>query len=185
VEWTIGKRRELPTEMVLGNLGVSDLLKFWIFFLPTDALSSSVFNGLADAQNSVSSKMLVRWGCISNQWKAERVFQFFGIQLRGRIPPEQSHNLFFFQHYNLSIITVFSKPAVLQKVIEPEPLIGWKQVNTRWKAEDVLYLFGIRLSTKFQIKQYQIEIFWLLCSQGWTNVIISFSCSDLMLLDWA
>jgi hypothetical protein len=31
--------------------------------------------------------------------------------------------------------------------------------NTRWKAENVLYLFSIRLSAKFQMKQYRIEIF--------------------------
>jgi hypothetical protein len=56
----------------------------------------------------------------------------------------------------------FQQPDVIQKVIEPEPLIGWRQVNTPSKAEDVLYLSGIRLSAKFQIKQYQIEIFWQL-----------------------
>jgi hypothetical protein len=47
----------------------------------------------------------------------------------------------------------------MQIVIEPEPLIGCSQVNTHWKAEDVLYLFGIRLLAKFQIKQYEIVIF--------------------------
>jgi hypothetical protein len=70
-----------------------------------------------------------------------------------RIPSEQPQNLFFFQHCNLSRIIVFSK-SVVQIVIEPEPLIGSRQVNTRWKDEDALYLFGIRLSAKFQIKQY-------------------------------
>jgi hypothetical protein len=148
--------------MVFGNAGVSVCLIFGILFLPTVVLSSSVFSSFADAQNSVSSKPLVRWGCISNQWKAGRVFQLFGIQLSGIIPPKQPQNLVFFQHCNLSRIAVFSKPVVVQIVIESEPLIGWRQVNTRWKSEDVLYLFGIRLSTKFQINQYQIVMFWLL-----------------------
>jgi hypothetical protein len=149
-------------EMVFGNPGVSVCLIFRILFLPTVVLSSSVFSSFADAQNSVSSKLLVRWGYISNQQKDGRVVQLFGIQLRGRIPPKQPQNLVSFQHCNLSRIAVFSKPVVVQIVIEPEPLIGWRQVNTRRKSEDVLYLFGIRLSAKFQIKQYQIVIFWLL-----------------------
>jgi hypothetical protein len=37
----------------------------------------------------------------------------------------------------------FSKPIAVQKVIEPEPLIGLRQVNTRFKDGGVLYLFGI------------------------------------------
>jgi hypothetical protein len=125
-------------------------------------VSSSVFNSLADAQNSVSSKPLVCWGCISNRWKAETVLQRFGIQLRGRIPSKQPQNLFSFQHCNLSRVAVFSKPIFVQKVIEPEPLIGWRQVNTRWKAVGVLYLFGIWLSAKFQIEQHQIWCYWML-----------------------
>jgi hypothetical protein len=52
-----------------------------------------------------------------------RVFQLFDIQLRGRIPPEQAQNLFFLQHYNLSRIAVFSKPVIVQKALEPKPLI--------------------------------------------------------------
>jgi hypothetical protein len=34
------------------------------------------------------------------------------------------------------------------KVIEPEPLIGWRQVNTRWKAVGVLYLTLIQISDR-------------------------------------
>jgi hypothetical protein len=37
----------------------------------------------------------------------------------------------------------------VQIIIEPEPLIGCGQVKTRWKAEDVFYLFGIRLPDRF------------------------------------
>jgi hypothetical protein len=32
--------------------------------------------------------------------------------------------LVFFQHYNLSRIAIFSKPVVVQIVMEPEPLTG-------------------------------------------------------------
>jgi hypothetical protein len=125
-------------------------------------LSSSVFSSSTDVQNPVTSKPFVRWGCVSNRWKSRRVIQIFGIQLWGRIPPKHPQNLFFFQHCNLSRIAVFSKSVVVQKVIKPEPLIGWRQINTRWKAGGVLYHFGIRLSAKFQIQQHQISIYWLL-----------------------
>jgi hypothetical protein len=47
-------------EMVFGNPGVSVCLIFGIMFLPTVVLSSSVFSSFADAQNSVSSKLLDR-----------------------------------------------------------------------------------------------------------------------------
>jgi hypothetical protein len=151
MKWTIGKRRVLPSRMVFGNPGVLALLSRRNFVHPTVVLSSSVFSSFADAQNSVSSKLLVHWGCISTQWKSGRVIQLFGIEPRGRIPPEQPHNLFFFQHCNLSRIAVFSKSIVVKKVIEPEPLIGWRQVNTHWKDGGVLYLFDMILSAKFQI----------------------------------
>jgi hypothetical protein len=115
-------------------------------------LSNLVFSSFADAQNSVTSKPLVRWGCISNQWKAGRVFQLFRIQLREGVPPEQPQMLFSFHCCNLSRLTVFSNPVILQKTIAPKPWIGWEQVNTRWKAVDVLYLFGMQFSTRFQKK---------------------------------
>jgi hypothetical protein len=44
------------------------------------------FSSFVYAQNSVTSKPLLGSGCISNQWKAGRVVQRFGIQLMGRIP---------------------------------------------------------------------------------------------------
>jgi hypothetical protein len=47
------------------------------------------FTSFIDAQNSVTSKPLLRSDCISNQWKAGRVLQHFGIQHMGRIPSEQ------------------------------------------------------------------------------------------------
>jgi hypothetical protein len=102
------------------------------------------FQQFADAQNSVSSKPLARWGCISNQRKAGRVFQLYGIQLRGRILPEQPQNLVFFQHCNLFRIAVFSKPVTVQIVMEPEPLTGWGSSRNRWKPGSVFFLFGIR-----------------------------------------
>jgi hypothetical protein len=98
----------------------------------------------------------------------------------GRIPPEQPQNSFFFQHYNLSRIAVFSKPVVVKKVIKPKPLIRWRQVNTRWKPGGVLYLFGIWLSTEFQIEQHQISIYWLLL----TVKIESTSLSDFIVRRW-
>jgi hypothetical protein len=83
--------------------------------LLTVVLSRTDFSSFADAQNSISSKPLVRWGCIGNRWKSTRVVQLFGIELRGRIPPEQPQNLFFLQHGNLSSITVFSNTVIRQK----------------------------------------------------------------------
>ena len=144
MKWTIGKQRELHMEMVFGNPGVSVCLISGILFLPTVVLSSSVFSSFIDAQNSVSSKPLVRWGCISNQRKAGRVVQLFGIQPKGRIPSEQPQNLVFFQHYNLSRSAVFSKPVVVQIVMEPELFTGWGSSRNRWKPESVFFLFGIR-----------------------------------------
>jgi hypothetical protein len=47
----------------------------------------------------------------------------------------------------------------VQNVIEPVPLIGRRQVNTYWKAEDFLYPFGIQLSVKFQIEPHQNSIY--------------------------
>jgi hypothetical protein len=45
--------------MVFGNPGVLALLSHRNFVHPTVVLSSSVFSSFADAQNSVSSKLLV------------------------------------------------------------------------------------------------------------------------------
>jgi hypothetical protein len=36
----------------------------------------------------------------------------------------------------------------VQKVIEPEPLIGWRQLNTCWKAVGVLYLTLSQISDR-------------------------------------
>jgi hypothetical protein len=97
----------------------------------------AAWNSFADAQNSVYPKPLVRWGCISNWWKAEKLFQRFSIQLRGRIPQEQPQKLIFLKHCNLSSIAVFSSPVIWQKVIAPKPLIGWGQVNIHSNDEKV------------------------------------------------
>jgi hypothetical protein len=79
----------------------------------------------------------------------------------GRIPPEQPHNLFFSRRCKLSRYN-FQQHVILQKAIAPEPWLGWGQVITRSKSEDVIYLFGIRLLVRFQIEQHQISVYWLL-----------------------
>jgi hypothetical protein len=98
-----------------------------ILFLPAAIMSKIVFSSFADAQNSITSKPLVRCGCISNRWKAGRVFQLFGIQLWGRIPTKQPQISSFSHRCSLSRIAVFNKLVVMQKVIEPELLIGWSK----------------------------------------------------------
>jgi hypothetical protein len=113
-------------------------------------LYSSVSSSFANEQNSVTFKPLVELGCICNRWKSRRVVQLFGIQLRGRTPRKQPQILFSFHRCNLSRLVVFSKPVIVQKVIEPELLIDCRQVNARWKSVDVLYLFGTLLSVRFQ-----------------------------------
>jgi hypothetical protein len=63
----------------------------------------------------------------------------------------------------------------MQKVIEPEPLIGWRQVNIHWKAGEVLYLFSIRLPAKFQIEQQQIfNLLTITHSKVLINFVIRF-----------
>jgi hypothetical protein len=76
------------------SFGQSETQKFssiQLLFCPETEFSSKV-----DAQNSVTSKSFVGWGWISNRWKAERVSQLFGIQLKGRIQSEQPQNWFSF-----------------------------------------------------------------------------------------
>jgi hypothetical protein len=76
---------------------------------------------------------------------------------------------------SLSRIAVFSKPVVVKKVIEPKPLIGWGQVNTHWKVEDVLYLFWYL--TISHISDWTVPDFNLLTvahSQDWNDVVIRF-----------
>jgi hypothetical protein len=80
------------------------------WFCPETEISIEV-----DLQNSVSSKPLVKWGWISNQWKDRRVLQAFGIHLRGRIPTEQPQNWFFFRRCNLYRNEVFSCPVIFRK----------------------------------------------------------------------
>jgi hypothetical protein len=53
----------------------------------------------------------------------------------------------------------FQQPVIRQKLIMSKPLIGRGQVNTHWKDENALYLFGFRLSVRFQIKQQQISTY--------------------------
>jgi hypothetical protein len=63
----------------------------------------------------------------------------------------------------------------VQKVIEPEPLIGWRQVNTHWKYFDVIYPFSIQLSVRFQKEQHHILIFLTAaCSQDRSDIVIGF-----------
>jgi hypothetical protein len=155
-------------------------------FHPTVVLSRTDFSSFTDAQNSIPSKPLVRWGCISNRWKAGRVVQCFGIKFRGRIPTEQPHNLIFFHRWNLSRIAVFSNLVILQKAIAHKPFIRLGQVNTCWKAVDVLYLFGTWLSIRFQKEQHHISIFWLLHAvKTELMLLLDFFCSEVILLDWA
>jgi hypothetical protein len=84
--------------MVFGNPVVSVLLSCQNFVLPIVVLSSSVFSSFADAQNYITSKLLVRLGCISNRWKVGRAIQLFCIQLR-----EESHSNSL--RFNFSLIT--------------------------------------------------------------------------------
>jgi hypothetical protein len=149
-------------------------LVFGILFPPTVGLSRTDFSSFADAQNSVTSKLLVWWGCISNRWKAGRVIQLFGIQLRGRIPPEQPKILFSFGRYNLSRLAVFSNPVILQKAIVPKPWIGWGQVNTRSKAVDVLYFWYSTLSQISEGTAPDLNLLTFAHCQGQIDVVIRF-----------
>jgi hypothetical protein len=65
----------------------------------------------------------------------------------------------------MSRVGVFSKSAIVQKVIEPEPLIGWRQVNTRWKAVDALYLFVLDFQSDFRRNSKRFE-FTNCCSES-------------------
>jgi hypothetical protein len=102
----------------------------------------------------------------------------------GRISTKEPQKWFFFRRCSLSRIAVFSKTVIVQKVIEPEPLIGQRQVNTRWKSSGVLYLFYIQHLVEFQIEQHQISIYWLLLAvkAEWASLSY-FSCLEVMLLD--
>jgi hypothetical protein len=42
------------------------------------------FSSDVDLQNSLTSKLFVGWGWISNQWKSGRVAHLFGIKIKGR-----------------------------------------------------------------------------------------------------
>jgi hypothetical protein len=46
--------------------------------------------------------------------------------------------------------------------ISPESLIVWWHVQTRWKEEEVLYIFAIQPLVRTQPQQYRFHIFWLL-----------------------
>jgi hypothetical protein len=158
-----------------------------ILFLPAAILSKTVFSSFADAQHSVSSKPLVRCGCISNWWKAGRLVQLFTIQHRGRSPPKQHHISFFSHRCSLSRIAVFSKPIVVQKVIAPKPMIGWGRVNIHSKFVDVLYFFHIQLSVRYKVEQHQISIYRLLLSvkPKWCHYQILLFGSDVVGLNVA
>jgi hypothetical protein len=119
-------------------------LALGILFLPIVVLSSSVFSSFTDGKNSVSSKPLVQWGSISNRWKSGRVVQLFGIQLRGRIPPKLQNCSFQKTHRRANSHRTWT---VDRMKASKYPLESW----------------GCPLPCCYlTLKQYQIEIFWLL-----------------------
>jgi hypothetical protein len=83
-------------ERVVFENGIQDIQSFGLSetgklkIRSTTVLSRNSFSSFVDAQNSVTSKPLVRWGCISNQWKPKRVLFDFGIQLQVEFHVEQS-----------------------------------------------------------------------------------------------
>jgi hypothetical protein len=109
--------------------------------------SETKFSSEVHLQCSVTSKPFLGWGLISNWWKCERVVQLFAIQLRGRIPSEQSQIWFFFWRCNLSRIQ-FQQLHCRPKIITPKPLIICGRVNYRWKHGRVLFDFGVQLRVK-------------------------------------
>jgi hypothetical protein len=128
-------------------------LSFRILFRPNCCPVWNSFSSFADAQNFVTSKLLLGSGYISNQWKAGRVFQFFGIQLRGRIPSEQPHNLIFLQTCNLPRISVSRKIGHRSKIVTLKPSTVCGRVKDRWKPERVLFYFGVQLQVEFHVEQ--------------------------------
>jgi hypothetical protein len=66
-------------------------------FFPAAVLSRTDVSSVIDAQNSVTSKPLVGWDCMSNGWEDERVVHIFRTQFRVRITPEQPQISFFFR----------------------------------------------------------------------------------------
>jgi hypothetical protein len=125
----------------------------WPLFCPETEFSSDV-----DRQKSVTSKLLLGSGWISNRWKAGRVFQRFGIQPMGRIPSKQPHNLIFFRCCNLTRNAVFSKTGHRSKIIRPRPSTVWARVNDRWKPGRVLFSFCGQLWVKYSVEQFRCQL---------------------------
>jgi predicted RNase H-like nuclease (RuvC/YqgF family) len=87
------------------------------------------------------------------------------LEFQGQAPPEQTH-----------------RRANSHRTWTVDRM---RQVKTRWKAEDVFYLFGIRLTYRFQIKQHQISIYWLLLAvKSELALLFGVPCSDVILLEW-
>jgi hypothetical protein len=136
-------------------------------------LSNSVFSSFADAQNSVTSKPLVRWGSISNQWKVERVFQLFCIQLRGRIPPKQPQILISLGGCNLPRNAV----SATRHLAKSHRIWTVDQMNaSKYPLEGCRCPLPFSYLTLSQILD-QTVLDWdsltATCSQGWIDVIIS------------
>jgi hypothetical protein len=86
----------------------------------------------------------------------------FWYSTQGKNPTRTAPDLIFLLSLQSIQNYSFQQTCRCAKSRKPEPLIGWMQVNTRWKAVDVLYLFGIWLPARFQIEQHKISIYWLL-----------------------
>jgi hypothetical protein len=55
----------------------------------------------------ITSKLFGRQSCMSNRYKASRVFHVFGVHLQDRIIPEQSHFCFFLTAICFVPVSVF------------------------------------------------------------------------------
>jgi hypothetical protein len=136
-----------------------------------------------DLQNSITSKPFVGWGWISNWWRDGRVFQLFGIQLRGRISYEQPKNLIFLRCCNLPRNAVFSISGHHSKIFTPRPSTVWGHVIVRWKPGRVLFDLGSQLIVRFCIEQTQCNFFRATApDQGKTIVVRPHDgpCSDFI-----
>jgi hypothetical protein len=104
---------------------------------------------------AVTRESLTIWSRLRDHRKSGRVFQLFGIQLRGRIPSEPPQNLIFLRTSNLPRNAVFSKTGRRSKFFTPKPSTIGGCVDDCQKPGRVLFVFGVQLWVEFHVEQSQ------------------------------
>jgi hypothetical protein len=106
----------------------------------------------------ITSSMFIRFECLSNEWKVQKVSYEFAIESFLRLCWILSQKSKFLSLFN-SVSTEMQQSGQFQNYITPKPFIVLRCANNCCKEEKVFYNYGIGLQVRFQPCRCRFDIF--------------------------